>query len=270
MNLPYILHGGLRKYILRHVYRYTLRNEFLGHRAVEPITYQYYKWWVKIHPNFASLDLDDRSLEFVDPFGDLGDYVREMFESERPVIEDFVDELRETDVVFDVGADLGLYTCISATRGATTVAFEPLPDRRGKLRANLDQNGCKDLVQVLPYALLNHEISEWLAREFPAVQAAVGDELVERGSIPQPNVLKIDVEGGELPAVRGMRRVLADSACRVVYCELHPAVDGREDVGLSPDELDDTKEILRNCGFDVLDLHSRPDHGDQPFIKATK
>lgn len=52
-----------------------------------------------------------RATEFVEPEG----------------IEDFVAELRPTDVVWDVGANIGLYTCIAAdfVSSGQVIAFEP-------------------------------------------------------------------------------------------------------------------------------------------------
>jgi hypothetical protein len=46
------------------------------------------------------------------------------------------------------------------------------------------------------------------------------DDLVERGDVPPPDVVKIDVEGSELAVIRGMRRTL-ERHRPVLICELH-------------------------------------------------
>lgn len=61
---------------------------------------------------------------------------------ERPVIEAVLDALEPGDVVFDVGANVGAYTCFLARRlpADRVVAFEPHPANLAALRANLALN----------------------------------------------------------------------------------------------------------------------------------
>lgn len=270
MDPTYILHVRIKKYLMKPLHNSVKKSNFLANKIISPITYWYYTILMFFSPNPVLIEICGNYIEFVDPFRVMQDYIENLVESERPVLQDFSEELRENDVVFDIGADLGIYTCVSATRGITTVAFEPLPTRRGKLRANIRQNQCASAVHVKPYALLEAGISDWLKREFPAVETAVGDCLVKNGVVPQPSIMKIDVEGGELSTLKGLKQSMANPACHTIYCELHPAIKGREEVGLSPGELNEVRNILTNAGFDIVDLHIREDHGDQPFIKATK
>lgn len=61
---------------------------------------------------------------------------------ERPVIADLLGALGPSDVVFDVGANVGAYTCFVAQRlpPDQVVAFEPHPANVTGLRANLARN----------------------------------------------------------------------------------------------------------------------------------
>lgn len=52
--------------------------------------------------------------------------------------------LGERSVLVDIGANLGLYTCIARSLGRRAIAIEPLPANLRLLRANLAANGWSD------------------------------------------------------------------------------------------------------------------------------
>lgn len=62
---------------------------------------------------------------------------------ESPMLKDLLSNLRPHDVFYDVGAHIGLYTCLAVNRlpDENVVAFEPNPDNLAKLRSNLRYNG---------------------------------------------------------------------------------------------------------------------------------
>lgn len=136
--------------------------------------------------------------------------------------------IRSGDQFVDVGANIGITTLISASRfGATGrgYAFEPNPEMAVRLRRHLALNSI-DNVQVLPYALAEQDGTATLslpgnhsgrgtltgqpktdARSL-SVEMRCGDDLL-RGLDPRrPTVIKMDVEGYECRALRGMSRTL--------------------------------------------------------------
>jgi FkbM family methyltransferase len=56
-----------------------------------------------------------------------------------------------------------------------------------------------------------------LSSNIVKVQVARGDDL----DFPQPNIVKIDVEGFEYDVIAGMQTRLRAQECRAVFCELH-------------------------------------------------
>src|ERR1051326_1038525 len=56
------------------------------------------------------------------------------------------------DVLYDVGANVGIYSLIGARCGAKVFAFEPVPENIRLLRSHVDLNRLSD-VTIVPYAL---------------------------------------------------------------------------------------------------------------------
>ncbi|WP_290813404.1 FkbM family methyltransferase [Halovivax sp.] len=110
--------------------------------------------------------------------------------------------------------------------------------------------------------------AERAAANGPAFTAALrrGDGLIASEAVPPPTVLKLDVEGAEYEALRGMSETLARPACRLVYCELHDAA-ARGFEG-SPREV---RTLLEAFGFDVSTVATRAGDGwTQPYVEAVK
>jgi len=72
------------------------------------------------------------------------------FESEEIAL--ITQQLKHTDVFVDVGANIGLYTCLAASEGCTVVAVEPLASNLRYLYQNVMKNGVRN-VEVFPLGL---------------------------------------------------------------------------------------------------------------------
>jgi FkbM family methyltransferase len=133
--------------------------------------------------------------------------------------------LREGDWALDIGANVGQYTMrMGELVGASgrVIALEPVPDTFSLLAANTrlfthanvsllnaaasDRLGVASM-QIPRFAsgLSNYYQAHLGAGPGVAVLTLSIDEL----SLPRVRLVKMDVEGHELPALRGMRRLLA-------------------------------------------------------------
>lgn len=57
-------------------------------------------------------------------------------------------------VVFDVGCNIGLFSCLAASRGADrVVSFEPEPSNYELAKQNIESNGFGDIVELHPFGL---------------------------------------------------------------------------------------------------------------------
>jgi FkbM family methyltransferase len=139
---------------------------------------------------------------------------------ERPLLEHFVGLLAPQSIVWDIGANVGLYSLAAAAHCQRIVAFEPLPRNVALLRRHLALNRITnvDIVAAAVGAVsgvtyLSEGDSPSEARVTTGgglpVTAITLDDWRESHGAPLADVVKIDVEGAEFEVLGGGRRSLA-------------------------------------------------------------
>jgi FkbM family methyltransferase len=157
-----------------------------------------------------------------------------------------LDALRPEDLFLDVGANVGSYTVLaSGVVGCRTIAFEPVPATVEALEANVRLNDLGDRVRVVQAAVgdtsgtvlvtttrdtTNRVLTEeestdggasWDDRlEVPLVRL---DDAVSPAELAAAErvILKIDVEGFEVPVLRGAEGLLASGKVLAVLVEIN-------------------------------------------------
>ncbi len=168
--------------------------------------------------------------------------------------------------VVDVGAHLGYLTQLAAARGAHVWAFEPNAETRELLELGLRRQGLAERVTVMGCALAeedgvrrlfvsgggdtsslyDHEGAEGTVE----IDCRSGDALLGDVRI---DVLKLDVEGGEVAALRGLDGTLRRASEHVaVFSELNP--EALRQAGQSPEAL---VELLRSHDLSVFACDER-------------
>ena len=134
--------------------------------------------------------------------------------------------LKEGDLVIDVGANIGLYSLLAASRvgAGTVIALEPHPVAAVRLRKNVALNGLGN-VEVLAEAAgaepgtaqltsdldtVNHIVSDGTMAGTISVPVRTLDSLV--GPEERVALVKIDAEGFESEVLAGAARLLQDRA----------------------------------------------------------
>jgi FkbM family methyltransferase len=171
----------------------------------------------------------------------------------------FVDRLRPSDVVYDIGAFRGAYgAAAKAALGDAVMVhlFEPVPKNLEGICtvARLNQfNGfkvvgkavgagttIKGMLNTEDAMLRQGDLSDALVSvEFPST--SVDAYIAETGAVP--TVMKVDVEGFELEVMEGARKCLAAHRPRL-WLELHPSY--LEAQGKRWEEVIDT---LKSLGY---------------------
>lgn len=171
--------------------------------------------------------------------------------------------VRSGDVVFEVGAEEGDYAALFTSWGAQVVLIEPNPYCWPSIRASMEANNARPLAWLQGF-LADHEWKNDQRQEprfgrsngWP--DSAGADLIPEHGfqhiaehaevtgawtldhlarTVGAPDVVSIDVEGGELSVLSGGREVLAD-ARPVVFASIHDE-PLRDWYGASPEEVFD-------------------------------
>lgn len=168
---------------------------------------------------------------------------RDAFKDQRSLLSEI-----KVKTIFDIGANIGdtvnRYTNLFPE--ATIYGFKPFPDSFEQLRKRFRGY---DLVKAIQAAVSNRSgTGEFYAYRdsavnslLPAVNEAVNwvdtpsaigplktidvplvtmDEFCERESIDRIDVLKMDIQGGELMALEGAREKLAKAAISLIYTEM--------------------------------------------------
>lgn len=173
----------------------------------------------------------DGYLLFVDPADQhIGAPLAEDFEHEPHVAAVFRERLRAGDVVLDVGANIGNFTMLAASRvgpGGRVIAVEPIARNRQMIDRAAQANGF-DQIEIIAAAASDRDGTLEL-RTHPqtsnsATPSASGERLLDaRGrsvwvptraldglfaDLDRLNLIKIDIAGMEPLALRGMERLL--------------------------------------------------------------
>ncbi len=125
--------------------------------------------------------------------------------------------VQKGSVVFDIGANVGIYTLLASRQagpGGRVFAIEPLERNVSYLRRHVELNRANN-VEIIQVAISNHEgVGAFEANGNPHLghlstqgQVSVGvvtlDRLASERKDWPPGILKIDVEGGEADLLEG-------------------------------------------------------------------
>jgi FkbM family methyltransferase len=224
-----------------------------------------WRWKLRVWDfDFVAPSLDRLTTLFLHKFGLLGKPERLFFEQ----------KLKPGMNVVDIGANQGLYSLMFSRlvgETGTVIAFEPEPDMFAALETNISANsvrnvehhrlalGSKPGEAMLSRSLLNggdNRLSSGHS-ETTSIKKLVRivrlDEIVAGRKI---DFIKMDVQGWEWEAIRGMEATLRRNPAIGVHFEFWPA--GLRRSGCEPLEL---LRFLSQQGFQIYRRH---DGGEAP------
>ena len=205
------------------------------------------------------------AVRYLTPSSHLKWRVDSLFEKEPCTIE-WIAGFAPGEVMVDVGANVGMYTIWAArTRGARVFAFEPEAQNYALLNRNVVLNGLGDRVKAYCLALSDvegfselhlsdlraggscHSLGERVDFRHQPMQPAYSqgcvsarlDELVARGVVPEPQYVKIDVDGFEPKVIAGAAAVLRGGRLKSLLIEINQNL---------PDHMELVAQ-LRACGY---------------------
>ena len=147
----------------------------------------------------------------------------------------WISEIEPGEVLWDIGANIGIYTVLAGIRGLVVNAFEPSPTNFWLLNQNVSVN---ELGRVRCLSLALSDKTGLVPFEVDLTPAAAGvnqiatgssatitqaytiDDLLKSKVVDTPNHLKIDVDGIELEILRNATSVLSGKSVKTVMCEV--------------------------------------------------
>jgi FkbM family methyltransferase len=182
----------------------------------------------------------------------------------------FAEAVPPGGVVFDLGANVGYYTLISAVRAGPrgrVFAFEPLPRNLEFLRRHLALNRIGNAA-VVEAAVSDRSGTVRFEEDASTSKGRIGeagglevrsvalDDWVVREGHPAPDLLKIDIEGAEFLALHGARGILARSH-PPIFLSTHSGKVHR-----------DCLQFLESLGYRIEPLDGRPLERSRDILAA--
>ncbi|MCX6720720.1 MAG: FkbM family methyltransferase [Candidatus Staskawiczbacteria bacterium] len=191
-------------------------------------------------------------------------------EGEKKVLNSLCSLLNAGDVVYDIGANIGIFSIILAKKvgpSGKIIAFEPEKESLVKLKDNIGLNNLTN-IEIVGKALGETTSSGKLyisgttgnfslvniydkTVKSEDIEIVNGDDFVVQNGLPIPKAIKVDVEGYEYSVINGLKKTLTNPECKIICCEVH--------VGLFPQGITEGKviELIKSFGFGKIDTFKR-------------
>ncbi len=164
------------------------------------------------------------------------------FFSEEPLMIDWLKKFSPKDIFLDIGANVGTYSLPALSKGSYVIAAELDPKNSSILFENVHLNNYHNQFILLPFGIGNKDKTEivyyrdfsegdslqsinrpspipHITREsFSTKQVVFSlDSVIEKFDLPQPNKIKIDVDGNEKMVFEGGFKTILNS--KEIYLE---------------------------------------------------
>jgi len=183
--------------------------------------------------------------------------------------------IKKNTVFIDIGAHIGYYSllCASKAKQGQIISFEPVPANFKIFEKNISLNNFQN-INPIKKAISNQNESSLL---YLSAESNTGDnrffsddfteEKTQRKNIKilcigldhfleqsqlEPNIIKMDIQGGEMLALKGMKKTLKSVSSLVLFSEFWPR--GISATGESPEEF---LEILAENEFNIFEINEK-------------
>jgi len=230
--------------------------------------------FIKLSMNDAKeIDYKGIKFKFITP-NSINRFRIDTFATKEPETLEWIDSFKKNTVFWDIGANIGLYSCYAAKVNSCKVfAFEPSIFNLELLGRNIFLNKLVDKIIIIPIPLndkllentLNMSSTEWggsqstfaqdytydgsnLIKNFEFKTVGVSmDEAISLFQLPSPDYIKIDVDGKEHLILKGGINTLKNVKSLLVE------VDEKFEI-----QKKNTTEYLKKSGFVLKDKkHSK-------------
>lgn len=197
----------------------------------------------------------------------------------------WVDTFQPGEVLWDIGANVGVYSLYAALKHVTVLAFEPSAGNYYLLNRNIQINrmddrvsgfcvAFNDVTRLAAFHMQNIDLGgalnsfgdaiDWQGAPFKALfkQSMIGfsvDEFIQRFSPQFPNHIKIDVDGNEDKIIAGARGTLSDKRLKSLHVELD---------GAREEHTRDVVQRLDAAGLRFVSKEHAPEYDQSAFSSS--
>lgn len=196
-------------------------------------------------PEITEVEKNGTKVKFYTPNETTKWRAESLFTKEPSTIE-WIEQIKDGEVLYDIGANVGSYTVLAGSKGAKVYAFEPEAENFALLVKNMQLNNIEPNAYCLAISdeekagtlycgqagaggachsfgeQVGHDLSE---RQAAFTQGCFGvplDRMIEDG-LPHPQHIKIDVDGFEFKVIKGAEKILANGV-KSILVEVNPMI----------------------------------------------
>ena len=161
------------------------------------------------------------------------------------------------DVVYDIGANMGVFSLYSIQQRCRLFAFEPHPGNYTCLQHNMEINKTRNIdayciaisnITGFNSIKIRDDIYCTISKEgTTGCICFTMDDVVK--SLPFPIHVKIDVDGNERDILEGMKQMLKDMRLKTLIVELCPVSVNMADAVIC-------EKMILDAGFKLIDVSS--------------
>jgi FkbM family methyltransferase len=180
-----------------------------------------------------------------------------------PLVEVARATLSPRDRVLDIGAHLGGFALIAAALGCEVLAIDASPNSTALLDQSValngfrklhvlqaavgDQSGTVEFSVFGPFGHIATPASGFASITVPAVRV---DDVLDQRGWDDVRMVKLDVEGSEIRAIRGMRKLLQKDDAPLFYYE-----SNTHTLGLYGETAEGLRSELEQLGYVIYEVH---------------
>lgn len=202
--------------------------------------------------------------------------------TKEPETIDWINSIKKDEVLWDIGANIGIYSLFAASKKISTYSFEPFPGNYYLLSKNIEINEYSNYISAFCIAFsektgidefymedtglgtAEHSFSvqtDWRGEEkqYKNSQKVIGfsiDDFIQYFHPEFPNHLKIDVDGIEDSVLFGAKKTLNDKRLKSILIELDVSRAGY---------YEGVKQFLADSGFTLTSKRHAPIYDESEY-----